>query len=248
MLNEPTLQKLAAMRLAGMTKAWQEQQDDPQYAGLGFDERFGLIVDAEVLHSENRGMTRRLRDARLRIGQACLEDLRKADQRGLDRPLIRQLATCQWIAAHKRVLITGATGTGKTYVACALAQQACRKGHRTLYRRIPRLLDELTLARADGTYATLMNRFAQTDLMVLDDWGLVTLNDKQRRDLLELIEDRYGERATIITSQFPTSDWHAYLGEPTVADAIMDRLIHGAYKIALKGPSQRKEEEDTEAK
>jgi DNA replication protein DnaC len=140
------------------------------------------------------------------------------------------------------------TGTGKTYVARAPAQQACRKGHRTLYRRIPRLLDELALARADGTYPSLMNRFAQTDLMVLDDWGLVTLNDKQRRDLLEVIEDRYGERATIIASQFPTSEWHAYLGEPTVADAIMDRLIHGAYKIALKGPSQRKEDAETDTK
>lgn len=248
MLNEPTLQKLTAMRLDGMVKAWQEQQDDPQYAALGFDERFGLIVDAEVLHRENRGMTRRLREARLRIAQACLEDLRKADQRGIDRALMRQLATCQWIVAHKRVLITGATGTGKTYVACALAHQACRKGHRTLYRRIPRLLDELSLARADGSYANLMTRFAQSDLLVLDDWGLVTLNDKQRRDLLEVLEDRYGERATIITSQFPTSDWHAYLGEPTLADAIMDRLIHGAYKITLKGPSQRKEDADTDTK
>ena len=245
MLTEPTHDKLQSMKLVGMAKAWEQQHQDSEHAGLDFDERFGLLVDAEVLYRENRQMKRRLADAHLRIGQACIENLRQGEARGLEKTLTRQLATCQWVNDRKRILITGATGTGKTYVACALAQQACRKGHRTLYRRVPRLLDELALARADGSYTKLLARLARAEVLVLDDWGLVTLNDAQRRDLLEVIEDRYGEGATIVTSQIPHTQWHEYLGEPTLADAILDRLVHGAYKIALKGPSQRKEEAES---
>jgi len=159
--------------------------------------------------------------------------------RGLERRIVRQLATGQWIAAHQHVLITGPTGVGKTYLACALGQQACRHGYRVLYRRLPRLFDELTLARADGSYATLMARFARADVLVLDDWGLSVLKDGQRQDVLEILEDREGARSTVITSQLPRDQWHVALGEPTIADAIIDRLVHNAHEIALTGPSQR---------
>ncbi len=154
---------------------------------------------------------------------------------------MRQLATGRWIEAHQNVVITGATGVGKTYIACALAQQACRRGHRVLYRRAPRLFDELTLARADGTYTKLLARFARTDVLVLDDWGLAPVQDLERRDLLEIMEDRHGLRSTIWTSQLPVAQWHDHLGDPTVADAICDRLLHNAHRIVLQRPSRRKE-------
>jgi DNA replication protein DnaC len=155
---------------------------------------------------------------------------------------MRQLGTGRWIEAHQNVVITGATGVGKTYIACALAQQACRNGHRVLYRRMPRLFDGLTLARADGTYVKLLTRFARTDVLVLDDWGLAPVEDVERRDLLEIMEDRHGLRSTIWTSQLPIAKWHDHLGDPTVADAICDRLLHNAHRIVLQGPSRRKQE------
>lgn len=246
MLNEPTLEKLTDMRLAGMARAWLEQQKDPDIAALGFDERFGLLVDAELLHRDNRRLTRLLAEAKLRLGSACVEDIDCAAARGLEKGTARQLATCVWIHDKRNLLITGATGTGKTYIACAFAQQACRHGYKTLYRRLPRLFEELTLARADGTYTRLLTKLARYDLLVLDDWGIGALRDADRHDLLEVLEDRYGSRATLVTSQLPVPRWHEYLGEPTMADAILDRLVHNAYKIALKGASRRKSEAQSE--
>lgn len=246
MLNEPTLEKLTAMRLLGMSRAWLEQEKDPEIAALGFDERFGLLVDAELMHRDNRRLERLLAEARLRISGACVEDIGCTGARGLDKATVRQLSTCSWIHDKRNLLITGATGTGKTYIACAFAQQTCRHGYRALYRRLPRLFDELTMARADGTYTRLLARLARYDLLVLDDWGIGTMREADRHGLLELLEDRYGNRSTVVTSQLPVASWHDYLGEPTVADAILDRLVHNAYKIALKGPSKRKEKTETE--
>jgi DNA replication protein DnaC len=236
-----TLDRLRTLRLGAMADAYLAQHQDAPTATLGFDERFSMLVDAEHLFRGNRALARRLKEARLRVPQACLEDLDPGPRRGLDRALVRQLATGRWIAEHQHVLITGATGVGKTYLACALAQQACRQGFRALYRRVPRLFDELALAHADGSYTTLLARLARIDVLVLDDWGLAPLKDSQRQDLLEVLEDRDGSRSTIITSQLPREQWHEYLGEPTVADAILDRVVHRAFPIALTGPSRRKE-------
>ena len=241
MLTHPTLEKLKALRLDAFAAAWQAQQQDPALTAVPFDERLGLLVDAEWLARENKRLQTALREAKLRLSQACVEDVDYAPRRELDKALVRQLATCRWVHEHQNVLITGATGTGKTYMACALAQQACRKGYRALYRRVPRLFEELTLAHADGSYIRLLARFARADVLVLDDWGLGALRDQDRRDLLELLEDRTGTRATIVTSQLPPAKWHDYLADPTTADAICDRLLHPAHRLVLKGPSRRKE-------
>ena len=241
MLTAPTLDKLKALRFATFAAAWEAQQADPEVGGLSFDERLALLVDAEWLARENKRLSTALREAKLRLSQACVEDIDYAPRRDLDRALLRQLATGRWVAEHHPVLITGATGTGKTYLACALTQQACRQGYRALYRRVPRLCEELTLAHADGSYLRLLARFARVDVLVLDDWGLGTLRDQDRRDLLEILEDRTATRATIVTSQLPPTKWHEYLADPTLADAICDRLFHPAYRLMLKGPSRRKE-------
>jgi DNA replication protein DnaC len=236
-----TLERLRTLRLGAMADAYLTQQQDAPTAALGFDERFSMLVDAEHLFRGNRALARRLKEAKLRVPHACLEDLDHGPRRGLDRALIRQLAMGRWIAEHQHVLITGATGVGKTYLACALGQQACRQGYRALYRRVPRLFEELTLAHADGSYTTLLARLARIDVLVLDDWGLAPLKESQRQDLLEVLEDRDGSRSTIITNQLPREQWHDYLGEPTVADAILDRVVHRAFPIAHTGPSRRKE-------
>jgi len=236
------MQKLLHLRLAALAAAWAEQQKNPEVNKLSFDERLGLLVDAEHLARENARIGRCLRDAKLRMSAACVEDIDYPPKRELDKSVVRQLANCRWVVEHQNVLVTGATGTGKTYVGCALAQQACRKGYRALYRRVPRLFEELTLAHADGTYARLLARLAKVDVLVLDDWGLAPLNERERRDLLEIIDDRHGNRSTIITSQLDAKLWHDQLGDPTIADAICDRLLHNAHKLLLKGPSRRKEE------
>jgi len=242
MLTQPTQEQLTELRLFALARAWHAQQQDPTTDDLGFDERLALLVDAEWTDRQNKRLTRLLREAKLRISGACLEDIAYAKERKLDRALMRQLATGRWIDAHQNVVITGATGVGKTYIACALAQQACRLGHRVLYRRAPRLFDELALAHADGTYPKLLARFARTEVLVLDDWGLASLQDLQRRDLLEIMEDRHGLRSMIWTSQLPVAKWHDHLGDPTIADALCDRLLHNAHRIVLQGPSRRKGE------
>lgn len=242
MLIEPTLEKLKALRFPAFAAAWQAQQQDPSCSDLSFDERLTLLVEAEWLARETKRLTTALREAKLRLGQACVEGIDYPARRELDKAVVRQLASCRWVHEHQNVIITGATGTGKTYVACALAQQACRHGFRALYRRVPRLFEELTLAHADGSYIRLLARFARVDVLVLDDWALGGLRDPDRRDLLEILEDRTGTRATIITSQLPPAKWHDYVNDPTTADALCDRLLHPAHRLVLRGPSRRKEE------
>jgi DNA replication protein DnaC len=242
MLHEPTIEKLHELRLAIMAEAWQQQQKDAKIGALSFDERFTLIVDAEHQARDNRRLTRLLKDAQLRIPQACVEDVATGTARGLEKAILRQLASCSWVTEHLNVLITGGTGVGKSYLACALGQSACRKALRVTYRRVPRLLDELALARAEGSHARLLGKLAKFDVLVLDDWGLGAPKDSQRHDLLEVIEDRYGRVSTVVTSQLPVGKWHEWIGDPTMADAILDRLVNNAYKVDLKGPSRRKPE------
>jgi DNA replication protein DnaC len=244
MLREPTLEKLHALRLRTMAAAWEEQQKSPDVVAMSFDERFALLVDAECLVRENERVGRALKEAKLRIAGAVIEGIDYAPARELDRALVRQLASGRWVHEHQIVIVTGATGTGKTYVACALAHQACRTGFRAMYRRAPRFFDELRLARADGSYPRLLARVARVDVFVLDDFAIAPVSDLERRDLLEVLEDRHGLRSTLISSQLPSDRWHDYLGDPTVADAICDRVIHGAHRIALKGPSRRKPEKE----
>src|ERR1017187_9075080 len=238
------MEKLKMMRLDGLASAWLEQQGQPKTAQPAFDGRLGLLVDAEWMHRENRRMDRALREAKLRLAQACVEDIDYAARRDLDKAVVRQLASCRWVTEHQAVLITGMTGTGKSYLACALAHQACRKGFRAVYRRASRLFDELKLARADGTYARVLARLARIDVMVIDDFAVAPLTDAQRADLLELLEDRYGVRSTIVTSQLPPAQWHDYLADPTLADAICDRLLNNAHRLVLKGHSKRKEDKN----
>jgi DNA replication protein DnaC len=245
-LTEPTLEKLKALRLYALGDAWTTQQKDADAQKLSFDERLGMLVDAEWLARENRRLGRLLKDAKLRIGSACVEGIDYPPRRELEKSTIRQLATCRWVAEHQNVVITGMTGTGKTYVSCALAQQACRKGYRAIYRRATRLNEELALAHADGTYSILLARLARADVLVIDDWGLAPPKDQERRDLLEVLEDRCGDRSTVLTSQVPTTKWHDYIGDPTVADAVCDRLLNNAHRLVLKGPSRRKETSETD--
>lgn len=219
------------------------EQQRADRSELSFDEHFGLLVDAEYLARENKRLATRLREAKPKLSQACIEDIDYPARRELDKAVIRQLAGCRWIEEHHNVLITGLTGTGKTYLACALVNQACRKGYRALYyRAAQRLFDDLVLARATGTHARLLGKLARMDVLALDDWGLRPIGEQERHDWLEILEDRYGARSTIVTSQLPPEKWHDRLGEPTLADAILDRLLHRAHRVALKGPSRRKEQ------
>lgn len=239
MLRHPTLDKLNALRLAGMTKALEEQLALPDIDTLSFEDRLGLMVDRELTERDNRRLTTRLRKAKLRH-RAAIEDIDYRHPRALDKALLTQLATGTWLREHLNVLITGPTGIGKSWLACALAHKACRDGFSAHYLRLPRFLRELTVARGDGSYPKLLASLAKTDLVVLDDFGTGQLTDEHRRDLLELLEDRYALRSTLVTSQFPVERWHDLIGDPTLADAILDRLVHNAYKLNLTGDSMRK--------
>ena len=239
MLKHPTLDGLQALKLTGMMAALTDQMATPDIDELAFEERLGLLVDRELTERENRRLTSRLRRARLRH-TAALEDIDYRNPRGLDKGLIQSLASCQWAKEHLNILITGPTGVGKTWLACALANKACREGYTAQYIRLTRLLRELMIAKGDGRYPKLLANLAKVDVLLLDDWGLMKLTAENRRDLLEVLEDRHGIRSTIATSQLPLDEWHAVIGDPTLADAILDRLVHNAYKINLRGESMRK--------
>jgi DNA replication protein DnaC len=236
------MEQLQQLKCPAMAAAWVAQQQEASCTQLGFDERFALLVQAEWVARENARLTRTLQAAKLKVGQACLEGIDYPARRELDKSLVRQLATGRWISEHQQLLISGATGTGKTYVACAFAQQACRHGYRARYWRASRLFQECALARADGTYGRLLGQLMRMEVLVLDDFALVPLQEAERRDLLEILEDRYGARSTIVTSQLEPKLWHEAIGDPTLADAICDRLLHNSHRLMLKGPSRRKEE------
>jgi DNA replication protein DnaC len=239
MLSHPTLEKLQSLKLAGMLKAYTEQVEMPDCEGLSFDDRFGLLLDREATERDNRRLKTHLKKAKLRQA-ASVEDIDYRQPRGLDRSLMLSLASCQWLRNHDNCIITGPTGAGKTYLACALGQKACREGYSVLYLRLPRLFRELAVAKGDGRYIKLLTAFEKTDLIILDDWGTAALTEEQRRDLFEILEDRYDRRSTLIAAQLPVKHWHEIIGEPTLADAILDRLVHNVFTIKLKGESMRK--------
>jgi DNA replication protein DnaC len=239
MLIHPTIDKLNSMRLAGMAKGFRAQLENPEIHNLPFEDRLALLVDAEFLERESRQLATRLKSAKLREN-AALEDLDTRASRGIDRALLASLATCQWIKRHHNLLIIGATGAGKTWLSCALSQAACRQGMTAAYHRLPSLMQDLDLARHDGRYKKIMRALGRTELLILDDLGIAPLSVAQLRDLLEIIDERYQKRSTLITSQLPVASWHEALGDPTLADAILDRVVHNAYKIELDGDSMRK--------
>jgi DNA replication protein DnaC len=239
MLLHPTLEKLTTLRFTGMAAALDEQMQMNSLEGLGFEERLGLLLDREMAVRQTRAMNTRLRKARLRQ-DGCIEDIDFRHPRGLDKSLVMRLADCQWIKERNNLIITGPTGVGKTYLACAFAQKACREGYSTLYLRTTKLFEDLALAKGDGRYLKLLTSFAKTDLLVLDDYGLEQLGREQRHDLLEILEDRHDLKSTLVTSQLPIDHWHEQIGDPTLADAILDRLVHCAHKIKLDGDSMRK--------
>ena len=242
MLTNPTITKLHALNLMGMARAFTEQLERADYGSLAFEERLGLLVDREAQDRDNRRLERNLRAAKLR-SNASIEDLDFHHPRGLDRSVILSLADAQWVSAHRNVLIVGPTGAGKTFVACALAHSAIRRGRTALYLRAPRLLGDLALARADGRLPKVLAAWARVDVLVIDDLALQPLTALQSADLLEVIEDRAQLRSTIVTSQLPIAQWHGSLGEPTMADAILDRIVHNAHRIELRGDSLRRPQE-----
>jgi DNA replication protein DnaC len=239
MLNEQTIEKLYHMKLNGMAEAFKEQLLQPDLAELSFEERFTLLVDRQWTWKEDRRMRRLLSQAKLKIN-ACIEDIDFRAPRGLQKSVILQLASCDWIKSAQNVIITGPTGVGKTYLACALANRACRMGFSAFYIRIPKLFQDLAMAKADGSYSKIMKKLAKSRVLILDDLGLAPMSAQERRDLLEVVEDRHGLASTIVVAQLPIKHWHENIRDPTIADAVLDRLVHNAYKIILKGESMRK--------
>lgn len=238
MLRHATLDRLAELKLHGMAKAFEEQLAMVDVSELSFEERLGLLVEREATEQSSRRLTARLRRAKLRE-QAAIEDIDWRAKRRLDKGQILRLASCQWVTEHLNVLITGKAGVGKTFLACAFGHKACREGYTALYLRVPRLFRQLAIARGDGSYERLLKSYARTDLLILDDWGLAPVGAAERRDLLEILEDRYGTRSTLVTSQLPIESWYEVIGDPTLADAILDRVVHGAYKLEIDGDSMR---------
>ena len=239
MITEETIHKLVSMRLHTMAKAFRELLEMSPAHELSFEERIGMLVDREWSDRDNRRLARRIKEAKLPV-HAALEDVVADASRGLDKAVLRQLATCAWVRAKQNVIVVGATGVGKTFVGAALAQAACRNGFRAICLRVPRLVQDLAIARGDGTYRNELQRLARFDVLVLDDFLIGPMKDVERRDLLEVLEDRYDSSSTVITSQLPTKSWHETLADPTIADAICDRLVHNAHLVALRGPSMRK--------
>jgi DNA replication protein DnaC len=239
MLNQPTIEKLQAMKLYGMAEAFREQFEMADSSQLSFEERFGLLVDRQWTWKEGRALTRRLQLAKFKE-RGVVEDIDYQHPRGLDRKLMRTLATSEWVRLHHNVLFIGSTGLGKSWLACALAHKACRDGFFALHKRMAELFRELSMARADGSLGQVLLKLSRVDVLVLDDFAMAPLKDQERRDFLEICDDRYQRRSTILTSQVPVAHWHEQIGDPTIADSIMDRLVHNAYRIELSGESIRK--------
>jgi DNA replication protein DnaC len=239
MLMQPTLEKLYSMKLMGMAEAFRRQVEDPANAQLSFEERLAMLVDQQWDWRQNKALTRRMKNARFKL-EATIEDIDYRHPRRLDRPLIRSLSACEWVSQHHNLIITGPCGVGKSFLACALAQKAVRDGFTAIYARAPRLLSDLALARADGSFPKLLDRIARIDVLVVDDWAMAPLSDSDRRAFLEICDDRYLTRSTVLTSQVPITHWHDQIGDPTIADSILDRLVHNAHRIELAGASLRK--------
>lgn len=238
MIDQETQDRLNAMRLRTMAQVFRELVDKPD-SGLTFAEKVGMMVDREWVERDNRSTGRRVREAKL-PSTGAIEDVVADSARGLDKSVLRSLATCSWVRAKQNVIVMGPTGVGKSFLGCALANAACRQGFRALYVRVPRLVHQLSVARADGTYASELGRISRFDVLVLDDFLIAPMKDTERRDLLEVLEDRYDHSSTVITSQVPTKTWHEMLADPTIADAICDRLVHNAHVLTLRGQSMRR--------
>ena len=239
MLTQPLLDKLSKLHLSGFRAALEEQLGNPQYADLSFEERLGMLVDVETTRRANNSLKRRIRAARFPL-LATMEDLDLSAQRGLNRAQVLQLAQSEWVGRQLNMLVLGATGAGKTYLACALGRAACQASFKVRYERTSRLLQSLELAHADGSYPQLLGTLARVQLLIFDDWLRDPLSRSQARDLLEILDDRYGRSATMVVTQVPVADWHSRIPDPTISDAVLDRLIHNAYRLELKGDSMRK--------